>query len=230
LATSLSFFAYLLGQHPALGSFVLNLTLPYFSPVGKRRIHLAEDDLVALLRQRDQRGFAILYDNYSAALYGVVLKIVRTEETAADVVQDAFVKIWRNIGSYERSKGTLFTWILNVARNTAIDKIRSQEYQQTLQNQPLDDSVGMVERENPIETQVDALGVRTLVHRLRPEYRRIVELVYFQGYTQAEVAEELEVPLGTVKTRVKAALGQLRSLLGTVGVWASLLWNLFVKP
>lgn len=184
---------------------------------------------MALLRQQDQRGFAILYDNYSAALYGVILKIVRTEETAADVMQDAFVKIWRNISSYERSKGTLFTWILNVARNTAIDKLRSQDYQQTLQNQPLDDSVGMVERENPIETQVDALGVRNVVERLKPEYRSIVELVYFQGYTQAEVAEELAVPLGTVKTRVKAALGHLRALLGHAGVWASLLWDLFAK-
>lgn len=197
--------------------------------MGKRRIQVAEEDLVALLRQQDQRGFAILYDNYSAALYGVILKIVRTEETAADVMQDAFVKIWRNIHSYERSKGSLFTWILNVARNTAIDKLRSQDYQQGLQNQPLDDSVGMVERENPIETQVDALGVRTLVERLKPEYRSIVELVYFQGYTQAEVAEELAVPLGTVKTRVKAALGHLRSLMGNVGIWVSLLWDLFVK-
>lgn len=184
---------------------------------------------MALLRQQDQRGFAILYDNYSAALYGVILKIVRTEETAADVMQDAFVKIWRNISSYERTKGSLFTWILNVARNTAIDKLRSQDYQQSLQNQPLDDSVGMVERENPIETQVDALGVRGLVDQLKPEYRSIVELVYFQGYTQAEVADELAVPLGTVKTRVKAALGHLRSLMGNLGVWASLLWDLFVK-
>ncbi len=204
-------------------------TNPSLSSLVKRRIHVAEEDLVALLQQRDQRGFAILYDNYSAALYGVVLKIVRTEETAADVVQDAFVKIWRSIGSYERSKGTLFTWILNVARNTAIDKLRSQDYQQSLQNQPLDDSVGMVERENPIETQVDALGVRSLVGRLKPEYRSIVELVYFQGYTQAEVAEELDVPLGTVKTRVKAALSHLRALMGSLGVWVGLLWNLFTK-
>lgn len=181
--------------------------------MGKKRIIVAENDLVAMLRERNQRGFTILYDNYSSALYGVILKIVRSEEIAADVLQEAFVKIWRNIDSYERSKGSLFTWILNVARNTAIDKIRSQDYQQNTQNQPLEYFVSVVEEENPVEHQVDAIGVRKVVDQLRPEYRSIIELVYFQGYTQAEVAEELEIPLGTVKTRVKAALAQLRNLI-----------------
>ncbi|SDM02379.1 RNA polymerase sigma factor [Siphonobacter aquaeclarae] len=181
--------------------------------MGKKRIIVAENDLVAMLRERNQRGFTILYDNYSSALYGVILKIVRSEEIAADVMQESFVKIWRNIDSYERSKGSLFTWILNVARNTAIDKIRSQDYQQNTQNQPLEYFVSVVEEENPVEHQVDAIGVRKVVDQLRPEYRSIIELVYFQGYTQAEVAEELEIPLGTVKTRVKAALAQLRNLI-----------------
>lgn len=181
--------------------------------LGKKRIVVAENDLVGLLRERDQRGFTILYDNYSSALYGVIFKIVKSEETAADVMQEAFVKIWRNIESYERSKGSLFTWILNVARNTAIDKLRSQDYQQNTQNQPLEYFVSVVEEENPVEHQVDAIGVRKVVSQLRPEYRSIIELVYFQGYTQAEVSEELDIPLGTVKTRVKAALAQLRTLI-----------------
>ncbi|MFT4030887.1 MAG: sigma-70 family RNA polymerase sigma factor [Siphonobacter sp.] len=181
--------------------------------MGKRRIIVAENDLVALLREKDQRGFTVLYDNYSAALYGIILKIVKSEEVAADVLQETFVKIWRNIESYERSKGSLFTWILNVARNTAIDKIRSQEYQQSTQNQPLEYFVSVIEDENPVEHQIDAIGVRKVVEQLRPEYRSIIELVYFQGYTQAEVSEELDIPLGTVKTRVKAALIQLRNLI-----------------
>lgn len=181
--------------------------------MSKRRTLIAEADLVALLQQRDRRGFALLYDNYSAALYGIILKIVRTEDVAADVMQDAFVKIWRNIDSYHSGKGTLFTWILNVARNTAIDKIRSQEFQQTRQSQSLDDFVGIVEQENPVELQVDAIGLRRVVAGLHPEHRTLIELIYFQGYTQAEVSEELNIPLGTVKTRVKTALTQLRSLI-----------------
>ena len=181
--------------------------------MSKRRTLIAEADLVALLQRRDQRGFALLYDNYSAALYGIILKIVRTEEVAADVMQDAFVKIWRNIDSYHSGKGTLFTWILNVARNTAIDKIRSQDFQQTSQNQSLDHFVGIVEQENPVDLQVDAIGLRRVVAGLRPEHRTLIELIYFQGYTQAEVSEELNIPLGTVKTRIKTALTQLRSLI-----------------
>ncbi len=182
-------------------------------PLSKRRTLIAETDLVALLQGRDQRGFALLYDNYSGALYGIILKIVRSEEIAADVMQDAFVKIWRNIDAYHAGKGTLFTWILNVARNTAIDKIRSQDFQQNSQNQPIENFVGVVEQDNPVEMQVDAIGMRRVVAGLKPEYRVLIEQIYFQGYTQAEVAEELAIPLGTVKTRVKAALTQLRRLL-----------------
>lgn len=181
--------------------------------LSKRRTLIAETDLVVLLQQRDQRGFALLYDNYSSALYGIILKIVRSDEVAADVMQDAFVKIWRNIDSYHAGKGTLFTWILNVARNTAIDKIRSQDFQQASQNQPLEHFVGIVEQENPVDMQVDAIGLRHVVAGLRPEHRTLIELIYFQGYTQAEVSEELTIPLGTVKTRVKSALTQLRSLI-----------------
>ncbi len=188
-------------------------------PLSKRRTLIAETDLVALLQRRDQRGFALLYDNYSGALYGIILKIVRSEELAADVMQDAFVKIWRNIESYHAGKGSLFTWILNVARNTAIDKIRSQDFQQSSQNQPLEYSVNIVEQENPVDMQVDAIGLRRVVAGLRPEHRTLIELVYFQGYTQAEVSDELDIPLGTVKTRIKAALTQLRGLItGLVGL------------
>lgn len=178
---------------------------------------------MALLKQREQRGFTLLYDNYSSALYGIILKIVRIEEVAADVLQDSFVKMWRNIDHYDTSKGSLFTWMLNVARNTAIDRIRSQEYQQSQQNQSIENTVSLIEQNESIEQQVDAIGLRKVVETLRPEYRSIIELVYFKGYTQAEVAEELGIPLGTVKTRVKAALSQLRGLVATLA-WLLLIY------
>lgn len=179
-----------------------------------------------MLRSRDQRAFTILYDNYSAALYGVILKVVRDEDTAADVLQDSFIKVWRNIDSYTSTKGSLFTWLLNVSRNTAIDKIRSQDYQQSQQNQPIESSVSMVDRSAQIETQVDAIGLRKVIDTLRPEYRTLIELIYFQGYTQAEVSEELGVPLGTIKTRVKAALTQLRGLVAVLLALVSTFWFL----
>jgi RNA polymerase sigma-70 factor, ECF subfamily len=178
--------------------------------MSKRKTIIDEGDLVLMLQSKDERGFSILYDNYSSALYGVILKIVRTEEIAADVLQDAFVKIWKNIEGYNRTKGTLFTWMLNVARNTAIDKIRSQDFQNSQRNQDLDSTVELIDSQANSQFDVDAIGLKKVVENLRPEHRQMIDLLYFQGYTQAEVAEEFNIPLGTVKTRVKAAIVQLR--------------------
>ena len=178
--------------------------------MSKRKTIIDEGDLVLLLQSKDERGFSILYDNYSSALYGVILKIVRTEEIAADVMQDSFVKIWKNIEGYNRTKGTLFTWMLNVARNTAIDKIRSQDFQNSQRNQDLDSTVEVIDNQASSQFDVDAIGLKKVVENLRPEHRQMIDLLYFQGYTQAEVAEEFNIPLGTVKTRVKAAIVQLR--------------------
>lgn len=162
----------------------------------------------------DQRGFTLLYDNYSAALYGIILRIVRVEEIAADVLQDAFVKIWLNLEAYSQQKGSLFTWMLNIARNTAIDRLRSKEHHQSLYTQSYDGQVGPIDQAEKIEMKVDASYVRTQVDLLRPEYRKIVDLLYYQGFTQAQAAKELGIPLGTVKTRMKAAMVQLQ-----VSVW-----------
>lgn len=183
-------------------------------PLTKRRINIAEEDLLFLLRERNQRGYAILYDNYSPALFGVIQKVVRDEVSAEDVLQDTFVKIWKAIDSYDRSKGTLFTWMLNIARNASIDRVRSQEYQQSEQNRNLEDSVYEADNIHQVENEIDGIGLRKLVGTLREEYRVLIELAYFQGHTQAEISEQLGVPLGTVKTRVKAALAELRKLLG----------------
>jgi RNA polymerase sigma-70 factor, ECF subfamily len=186
--------------------------------MSKRKTIIAEDALVSLLQSKDERGFSILYDNYSSALYGVILKIVRSEEIAADVMQDAFVKIWKNIEGYNRSKGTLFTWILNVARNTAIDKIRSQEFQNSQKNQDLETSINFIDNQGSSQFDVDAIGIRKVVENLRPEHQQMIDLLYFQGYTQAEVSEEFNIPLGTVKTRVKAAVVQLRQYFLQAGL------------
>jgi RNA polymerase sigma-70 factor, ECF subfamily len=186
--------------------------------MSKRKTIIAEDALVSLLQSKDERGFSILYDNYSSALYGVILKIVRSEEIAADVMQDAFVKIWKNIEGYNRSKGTLFTWILNVARNTAIDRIRSQEFQNSQKNQDLETSINFIDNQGSSQFDVDAIGIRKVVENLRPEHQQMIDLLYFQGYTQAEVSEEFNIPLGTVKTRVKAAVVQLRKYFLQAGL------------
>ena len=176
------------------------------------KITVNEAELIELLKAKDKSGFSMLYDNYAPALYGIVLKIVRIEETAQDVLQDCFVKIWKNIESYNSDKGTLFTWILNIARNTAIDKTRSKEYKNTRKSSSIENRV--LEKNNNVKTEIDHIGLNSIVEKLKMEYREIIEVIYFKGYTHSEAAEELQLPLGTVKTRVKIALRELRKLTG----------------
>jgi RNA polymerase sigma-70 factor (ECF subfamily) len=172
-----------------------------------------ENTLIILLKSKDEKGFTILYDSYSAALYGVVLKIVRSEEMAKDVLQDSFVKIWKHIDAYDACKGRLFTWILNIARNTAIDKTRSSEFKRTSQSYSIENKLSLINKSFNTLTQVEFIGIREQVNKLKPACQSIIDLIYFKGYTQAEVAEELHIPLGTVKTRVKTAVNQLRESL-----------------
>jgi RNA polymerase sigma-70 factor, ECF subfamily len=192
----------------------------------KRKTIISEDNLVALLKNKDNRGYSILYDNYSAALYGVISKIVKNEEIAQDTLQDVFVKIWKNIDAYDRSKGTIFTWMLNLARNTSIDMFRSQSYNRSQQNQDIDNVVNIVDSQQFSSFDIDTIGLKKLVEKLKPDSKFIIDLLFFQGYTQAEVAEEFKIPLGTVKTRSKAAIKQLRELfLSIMFIFSTLFIN-----
>jgi RNA polymerase sigma-70 factor (ECF subfamily) len=182
-----------------------------------RRISISEEELVALLKDKDERGFTILYNNYSSALYGVLNKIVQSNDDANDLLQDTFLKIWKNIGNYDSSKGSIFTWMMNIARNLAIDKVRSVDFRDTSQNVSMEDKiVYQIDNEYQTEQDVDGIGLQKVVDKLKPEYKRLIDLVYYQGYTQAEVSEQYGIPLGTVKTRIKAAVTTLRSLLQTL--------------
>ena len=176
---------------------------------------VSENVLIEKLTQRDQKAFHWLYDQYSPALYGVVLRIVRDEERAQDLVQDIFVKVWKNLDAYDASKGRLFTWMLNVARNTAIDAIRARKTQPSATNaiRTDEENVHIVDRQhNTQQPNPDHIGVQEVVSQLRPDRRQLIDLVYFGGYTHEEAADELNLPLGTVKTRIRAALQELKQL------------------
>lgn len=176
----------------------------------KRHHKIAEEDLVALLKERDRQGIAILYDNYSSALYGVVYRIVRSDALAEDVLQEAFVKIWKNFSAYDPEKSRLFTWIMNIARNLAIDKIRSKEFINSSKNQDIENTVSIIDINANQSYNPDIIGLKELVQKLSPEQKVLIDLLYYKGYTQAEVAEELNMPLGTVKTRIRLAINILR--------------------
>ncbi|UYZ60495.1 RNA polymerase sigma factor [Hymenobacter latericus] len=173
---------------------------------------VAEEQLIARLKAHDESAMAEFYDKYSAALYGVILRIVRREEEAEDVLQESMVKIWHSFQSYDATKGRLFTWVMNVCRNLAIDKIRSRQYRVGTRTQPLDDSPA--ERQPAVATfRPEHIGLQELTHQLTPDQRQVVDMLYFEGYTQSEVAEELNLPLGTVKTRARAAIKVLSKLI-----------------
>jgi RNA polymerase sigma factor (sigma-70 family) len=175
-----------------------------------------ESELVVQLKSNKKQAFEYLYEHYSGALYGIILKVVKDEEKAADTMQDTFLKIWKNIGSYNPEKGTLFTWILNIARNTAIDKLRMDVkmsnavgWESVKESELLPAAIY-----NPAVSLID---IRTIVASLLPERRLLIEMVYFEGYTHEETAEKLCMPLGTVKSRIRKGLQELRDLFA-VGV------------
>ncbi len=180
------------------------------------KLQYTEEQLVQLLRSKSQEAFDVLYDNYSPALYGIILKIVPLEEAAQDVLQESFIKIWKNFANYDRSKGTLFTWMLNVSRNTAIDHNRSKHVKYQIRMN--DDVVNTIEQRGTSTNTTDHIGLKEVVEALKPEHRQIIELLYFKGYTQDEASKELELPLGTLKTRARAAIMTLRNILKDNGI------------
>jgi len=175
--------------------------------------HTGEDSLVVALKGRDRSAFAYLYDNYAGALLGVITRIIQKEEIAEEVLQDTFLKIWDRIDSYDREKGKLFTWMLNVARNLAIDKTRSKEFSKERQTGGLEKLVGKIDTQEKIELGVEVIGLQDLLSKLSEDQQFVIDKHYLKGYTQSEISEEFDLPLGTVKTRMRLAMQVLRNLL-----------------
>jgi RNA polymerase sigma-70 factor (ECF subfamily) len=173
----------------------------------------SEDQLILLLRQKDQQAFSYLYDNYAAALNGVIYRMVEDRELSEDILQDAFLKIWNNFANYDSSKGRLFTWMLNLTRNLTIDTLRSKGYKKQQKISADENSVSNFKDESFTAEKFDAMGLRKQLANLKPEQRSIIDLAYFNGYTQDEISKEMGIPLGTVKTRMRSAIIELRKML-----------------
>ncbi|WP_428327419.1 RNA polymerase sigma factor [Mucilaginibacter sp.] len=176
----------------------------------KRKISLSEDELVLALRNREKIAIEALYDMYSSSLYGVISRIIIDTAIAEDVLQETFVKIWHSFSSYSTEKGRLFTWMVNIARNLSIDKIRSKDFKNQNKNQELENNVTFIDEQRNTVYKPELLGIKELVETLKPEQKSILDLVYFKGYTHVEAADELGIPLGTIKTRLRMAIQQLR--------------------
>lgn len=172
-----------------------------------------QEQLVLRFQKKDIIAFEKLYGMYWENLCGVVNTIVRDKSLAEEITQDVFAKVWNNSDTYNPKKGRFFTWILNIARNAAIDKVRSKSYKNQKKNLSADYFVGILNRadsNDEPEERIDTSVLKKLVFNLKEKCLEIIEMLYFKGYTQKEASHELDIPLGTVKTRNRSCISQLR--------------------
>lgn len=166
----------------------------------------------AAIRRRDESGMKELYDNYGGALYHQILKIVNHDEKARELLQDVFVRVWNKIDSYDEKASRPYTWMARIARNRAIDHLRSARVSREGKTDSLPDFVGK-DGNLKAEQFVDHIGLDKVLDKLDSDHRIIIDYLYFKGYSQSEAAEVLDIPLGTVKTRSRRAIQQLRTIL-----------------
>jgi len=172
----------------------------------------SQNELIELLQKGNKESMENLYQNYSAALYGIILPIIKQEEIAKEILQDTFVKIWEKSSSFDQEKGRLFTWMARIARNTAIDHLRSKSFKN---GQRLDTSCAPYDLENKTQTQMTLSdsGLLNTINKLDKKYKDVLFTIYLHGFTQKQTSEQLSISLSTVKTRSKTALKLMSQLL-----------------
>ena len=163
------------------------------------------------LLARDEQALRELYEQYGKSLLAVIQRLVRDETLAQDILQEGLLKVWGSIGSYDATRGRLFTWMVRVCCNQAIDAIRSPRQKFHRRAAPLEVS-GAQQAHAACTFNPEHIGVRELTSQLKPRQREVIDLLYFGGCTQVETAHELGIPLATVKTRARAALLVLAQL------------------
>jgi len=172
---------------------------------------ITEEELVPLLLKKSSNGLEILYDNYSATLYGIIQRIVQDEELAEEILKKTFVKIWNNIAQYNPSKDRLQAWLISIARNIALEKLQSSEAKTRAQYDQVQTILGRAEKSGPGSFNPNTSELKELINKMDIEYKQILYLLFFEGFNQNEIALKLNIPLGTVKTRSRMAIFKLRN-------------------
>ncbi len=168
-----------------------------------------EQQIIALLQNGDKRAINLLYENYSDSLYGVILKVTINEEIAQDALQETFVKVWKNAKKYDPKKAKLFTWLYRIAKNTAIDKLRSFNNRFEKEVQIDKSNVYILPTAN---LNQDVIDLKKHVATLDEKYQIVLKALFFEGMTQQEASDELDIPLGTIKSRLKIGLRELKKI------------------
>jgi RNA polymerase sigma-70 factor, ECF subfamily len=177
-----------------------------------RNPELNDAALVAAVRARNQDAMAQLYDRYSGVVYSVALRVLGETAAAEDVLQEIFMQLWRNPGSFDASRGNLAPWLAVIARNRAVDVLRKRRPQSEV-------SETLLAIEPDLATEADrgrtAERVRALLKEMAPVQRKAIEMAYFEGYSHSEISEKMGEPLGTIKTRIRSGLTLLRKAIET---------------
>lgn len=177
--------------------------------------------LLAEVAAGSQDALGVLYDRYGAMVYGISLRIVGDPAIAEEVAQDVFLKVWRSAARFDAERGRPATWLLHMARNAAIDALRSRRAGDTGRTVPLEAGQSVADPGPPVEMQAEVALLGTLVRealmRLSADQRQVLELAYYQGLSHQEIAAHTHAPLGTVKSRLRLAMQNLRSILSTPG-------------
>ncbi len=178
---------------------------------------LLENHIIELLQERNEKAISLLYEHYGDTLYGVAKKVLRDDELAQDALQESFVKIWKKSDSYDPTKAKLFTWLFRITRNTAIDKLRSVN---TKADREIQMDVSDVYTLGIDSTKPELMDVKENMDKLDGKYQIVLDALFFQGMTQQEASEELDIPLGTIKSRLKIGLRELKKIYGSTLILA----------
>lgn len=193
---------------------MMTLVLPPFDAqaVGrkKRKIRLSEDMLIEGLKNNDNTAMSALYQMYSGSLYKVISTIVVIEDVARDLLQETFIKIWKSFSMYDRRKGRLYTWMARLARNISIDYLRSSSHRNSAACDDLSELTKQVDQTFQTSYNPEIIGVRDMTRILNEEQKSALELVYFKGYTHVQAAEELNITLGILRSRLHSSITELR--------------------
>lgn len=186
-----------------------NRARPLFQPVTDAGF--SDEELLRRVAGGDPAALACLYDRYAALIYGLVRRIVRDEGQAEDLVQEVFLRVWNRPYVYEPGRGSFRAWLVSVAHHLAVDVIRRRRREASYRER-LDPATGAPDPVEAALNEVEGAKVRSLLGRLPPDQRQVVELAYFEGLTHREIAERLGEPIGTVKTRLRLGIMKLRAL------------------
>lgn len=194
----------------------LNIEDSTKSRIGRSRIlRLSEDKLIEGLQNMDGSAMSALYSMYSDSLYRVISTIVVIDEVAQDLLQETFIKIWKSFKQYDPRKGRLYTWMIRLARNISIDYLRSVNHRNYTVSENLFESTQQIDQKFQVSYNPELIGVRDMTTILNEDQRKTLDLIYFKGYTHVQAAEELNVTVGIIRSRLQSSITELRRTFKT---------------